>query len=130
MKTLITNLIIFSFLIKVSSGLQCYFGNYSVLTKSICSQHRSDFCAILKFKSGTFDNCGQETCTDLGCTDNEFCKEPGISSEHELYEMKFEINCCEKDLCNFENFESSAQSMNKIKLLYFFVFIVLLYISV
>ena len=88
------------FLFSSCFGLQCYSGIYPNLTTNTCPPYQSNFCAIVHYKNGTFDKCEEETCTELACTDNKFCKEPGISSEHELYGMIFEINCCEKDLCN------------------------------
>ena len=128
MKTLTAIIVILCCSISGCFSLQCYFGNSSDFIGKTCEGYSSDYCAIFKFKNGTFDNCGQEICTDLGCTDNEFCKEPGVS-KHEYYGMQFEVNCCEKDLCNIEVLESSAQRMNKINTcIYFFLllFVVLL----
>ena len=121
MKTLIVFIVFLCCLVSGSFSLQCYYGNSSDFKGLTCPGYISDFCAIFKFKSGTFDNCGQEICTDLSCTDNEFCKEPGIFKQ-EYSGMKFEIDCCEKDLCNIENLESSAQRMNTINTcIYFFL---------
>ena len=100
MKSLMTFFIFSTFLFSGSFGLQCYSGIYPNITTYTCSPNRSNFCAIVHYKSGSLDQCEEETCTELDCTNDYFCEEPGIFYENDLYGLKFEINCCEKYLCN------------------------------
>ena len=127
MKTFMTFLAFFTFLFSGSFSLQCYFGIYPNITLNTSPCYNSKFCAIVKYKNGTFDNCENEVCIEIACDYGDFCKEPGISYEHEIEGMKFEINCCEKDLCNLESFESSAQITNKIHFFFRFYCFVLFF---
>ena len=122
-----TFLVFFTFLFSSSFSLQCYFGIYPNFSPNTSLCYNSKFCAIVKYKNVTFDKCEKEVCTEMACDYGDFCKEPGISYEHEIEGMKFEINCCEKDLCNLESFESFAQITNNIHfffsfLLFYFIF--------
>ena len=125
MKTLILFLVYFCLLFSDSSSLQCYTGNLTNLSNISCSEY-SSFCAIYKYRSGTFDTCNEQICKEMDCTDNAICKEPGISYQREIYGMKYEMSCCEEDLCNLERFESAAPDMNSINLRFVFFLIVLI----
>ena len=122
MKNLMKYILFSIFVFRGSFGLKCYFGFYPNLTTFTCPSSMSNFCAIVQYKSGSFNvDCEEEICKEFACTNYEYCKEPGISYKDELDGMKFEINCCEKDLCNVENIESSAQSIIKINFLFLFL---------
>ena len=112
MKSLIIFLVFICCLFSRSSSLQCYLGNSTDRIRITCSFYNSKFCVIYKFKSGVIDNCGEYICTELSCTDDTICKESG-TSVLEMYGMKITTTCCDKDLCNIESIESSAQRLNK-----------------
>ena len=116
MKTLITTLVVLCCLFSDSSSLQCFIGNSSYLTGEICPYHRADFCVIYKYKSGTFDVCEEDVCSEHSCTNNYTCEESG-TIEREVYGMKVTIDCCDKDLCNLES--SAAKNLNKTNFCFF-----------